>query len=66
MEEKKQAIEEVQRLTVNLAELENRNKDKAEHLLRAEKDRKDMLLYEEEMRLARRLKAEQEYRDRRL
>lgn len=59
-EEKRQSVNKLQQLTCSLAELETRFQQKQEALVQAERDRSELLLYEEEMRLRRKLQQEQQ------
>lgn len=56
----------MQGLTEELLKQEQLFKEKQEALVKAEKDRREMAIYEEEMRLQQKLRIETESRDRRL
>ena len=66
LESKKERIRQVQVLTDELLEQERRFRDKQEGLVKAQRDRKDLLILEEERRLQQKLSIETESRERRI
>ncbi|KRX10674.1 WD40-repeat-containing domain [Pseudocohnilembus persalinus] len=64
--QKQNQIQNLNKLTANLQEMEDRMRDREENLIRAEKERREQMLYEEEIRMARKKRDEQNFRDSRL